>query len=143
MTLSTVARHRLDRVLLVLTALAVLMLIGLSTAAAGGSGRVIVRTCLGLLIVAQIWPWLARQRTAHPENVAGAAAFAAFIGSMFLLTHPAMDGPVTLIGRLVVLFGIPVLVAWKLDPDSFSKIWRDYRAKYPRPTPRIQPTDPR
>ena len=135
MTLSPIARHRLDRAWLVLTALAVLVLLVLSTAAAGGSDHVIVRTCLVLLLVARLVPWLTRQHAAHPNTVAGLSALAAFIGTVFLLTHPAMDGPVTILGRLVVLFGLPALVVWKLDPESF----RSFR-RTPRPEHDASPT---
>jgi hypothetical protein len=74
MALSPLAQHRLDRVLLALTAIAVWLLFVGTTAAAGGSDQVIVRTCLLLLIVAQLVPWLTRQHAAHPDHVANLAA---------------------------------------------------------------------
>jgi heme/copper-type cytochrome/quinol oxidase subunit 3 len=135
MTLSPSTRHALDRVLLVLTAIAVLIpIITLAEKSAGPTAAPVWVTrllCFGF-VLARIIPWLKRQHAAHPNTVANLAALATFFGVVFALVHPAVYELALWIGRLALLFGLPAIVAWKLDPESARQIWRDYRSQYPR-----------
>ena len=134
MTLSPAARHALDRVLLVLTAIAVLIpLFTLAEKTAGPTAGPVWVTrflCFGF-IVARVIPWLKRQHAAHPNNVAGLTALATFFAVLFALAHPAVTDLALIAGRAVLLFGLPALVIWKLDPNTVHEMWRDYRAQLP------------
>jgi peptidoglycan/LPS O-acetylase OafA/YrhL len=134
MPLSPAAKRRLDRVLLVVTAIAVLVALVSVSTAAGWSDHVVTRTCLALFFVARLIPWLKRQHAKHPNTVAGLAALAAFWALIFATAHPSLSGPFMILGKLVVLFGVPALVLWRLDPGTIRDIWRDHRARYPRRT---------
>lgn len=127
MALSPTARHRLDKALLGLTAVAVLVpLVWATDRAAGASGPVwLTRVICGLVVLAQIVRWLKRQHAAHRSAVAGLVGLASFVGVLFALADPGVDDLAHLVGRIVVLFGVPALVVWKLDPETYRRIWRE------------------
>jgi hypothetical protein len=69
--------------------------------------------------------------------VTNLAIVVAFIAAIFLTAHPALDGPFRFLGRLVVVLGIPALVAWKLDPDGILSLpWDTLKPNRPKDPPR-------
>src|SRR5947207_2841327 len=74
--------------------------------------------------------WLKWQHAQNPDTVAGLTGLAVFIGMTFALANDGVESIARLVGRAVLLFGLPALVVWKLDPESVRHGWRNYNAAY-------------
>jgi hypothetical protein len=134
MTLSPTARRTIDRAALVVTAVAIVILLGTLTERAAGpvSGPVWLTRiiCLGF-VLARLLPWLKGQHAQKPNAAAGVAGLLAFIGMLYGLTSDGIDSLSHMVGRVVLLLGVPAAVAWMIDGKIGREMWRDYRAHFP------------